>query len=171
MFSSSEKICNTPCQYVKPCVDGHMPFDDNQFGLIVSLGVLHHIPNVSHVMTECNRVLSKDGIMLIREPIVSMGDWSKPRKGLTRNERGIPYDIFKTIIAKTGFNIKHSSFCSFAPLLKISNKFGIVVYNNRTLTKLDVILSNMFRWNIKYHPTKLIHKFMPASAYFILEKI
>jgi SAM-dependent methyltransferase len=60
-------------KYVKPAVNGELPFDDNVFDLITCFGTLHHIPNVTFVLEEMIRVLKPDGCLLIREPIVSMG--------------------------------------------------------------------------------------------------
>lgn len=87
---TSNKVHGLPCTFVKPSVDGKMPFDNNSFDLITCLGVLHHIPNVTFVTGEIYRCLSDGGSVLMREPIVSMGGWSKPRPGLTKRERGIP---------------------------------------------------------------------------------
>ena len=56
-FSDNKDIRGTPCKYIKPNPSGDMPFQDKQFDLITSLGVMHHIPNVSHVMSECYRCL------------------------------------------------------------------------------------------------------------------
>ena len=81
-FSSTKEISNTPCTYVKPISNGDFPFEDNSFDLITAFGVFHHIPNVSHVLSEANRVLTKGGQMCLREPIVSMGNWANPRQGL-----------------------------------------------------------------------------------------
>jgi SAM-dependent methyltransferase len=64
--------------------------------LAMSLGVLHHIPNVTKVLSEMIRVLKVGGVLLIREPIHSMGDWNSPRFGLTKNERGISEEFFNS---------------------------------------------------------------------------
>ena len=85
-FSDVKEVYGIPCNYIKPNVNGDMPFKDDKFDLVTCLGVLHHIPNVSHVMREAYRCLSPGGYMLLREPIVSMGDWRQPRKGLTKRE-------------------------------------------------------------------------------------
>ena len=169
-FSDVQEILGTPCKYIKPSCDGNMPFGSNQFDLITSLGVMHHIPNVSHVMSECYRCLNSGGIMLLREPIVSMGDWTKPRKGLTKRERGIPLNILKEIVRHTGFKVKHESLCVFPLLAKLANKIGVAAYNNYAITLTDTLLSKVFSWNIKYHRTKLHEKIAPASVYFVLEK-
>lgn len=87
-FSDIETIGGVPCAYKKPNSSGDIPFDNNFFDLITSLGVMHHIPNVSYVMGECFRCLNSSGIMLLREPITSMGDWRKARTGLTKAGEG-----------------------------------------------------------------------------------
>ncbi len=169
-FAKVNKIAGIPCVYYKPNSAGNMPFKNNQFDLILCLGVMHHIPNVSQVMSECYRCLNYDGIMLLREPIISMGNWTMPRKGLTKRERGIPIKILKEIVTKLGFRIIHESPCNFPLIPKIAVKIGVLAYNNFVLTLIDALLSQAFFWNIKYHRTKLFEKFAPASIYYILEK-
>ncbi len=169
-FSGINNINGTPCVYKRPNIDGTMSFEDQSFDLITSLGVMHHIPNVSYVMSECFRCLKKGGIMLIRESITSMGDWNKPRLHLTKRERGIPLGIFEEIIKKSGFKIKKRSLCGFPLLPKITCKLGFAIYNNNVLTILDAILSWLFAWNTGYHRVTILEKFGPTSAYFVLAK-
>ena len=169
-FSKNKEINGVPCEYHKPNVDGSISFGNGSFDLITSLGVMHHIPNVSKVIRECFRCLGTDGVMLIREPIVSMGDWTKPRSGLTKRERGIPLKIFEEIIRASGFTIKHKTLCFFPAIPKLLYKIGVAAYNNPTVTCLDEVLSRSFSWNIRYHRTNVLAKIGPASAYFVLEK-
>lgn len=65
-------------EYREPTVSGKMLFPNDSFDLITCFGVLHHIPNVAYVMSECFRSLRPGGYMLLREPIVSMGDGANP---------------------------------------------------------------------------------------------
>ena len=167
---TSDKVHGVLCKYVKPSVDGVMPFGNGAFDLITCLGVLHHIPNVTTVVKELFRCLSDIGVVLLREPIVSMGDWSRPRPRLTKRERGIPLDVFQNIISNAGFRIKHQSLCIFPLIPKIYDRIGIPAYNSNTTTWLDEQLSKLFSWNVRYHSTKFIHKFRPTSAYFVLGK-
>jgi len=169
-FSDVHEVLGTSCKYIKPDSSGDMPFEDAEFDLITSLGVLHHIPNVSHVMSESYRCIESGGIMLLREPIVSMGDWTKVRKGLTKRERGIPFDLLDEIVRKTGFKVIKRSLCVFPMIPVLANKVGVSAYNNYFLTLGDAFLSKLFSSNIKYHRTKLYEKFAPASIYYILEK-
>jgi len=169
-FSLTKDIAGVPCQYVKPRTTGDLPFADGTFDLITSLGVLHHIPNISRVMAECQRCLRTGGVMLVREPITTMGDWRRPRRGLTKRERGIPLEIFHEIIAKTGFRIRHRAFCVFPVVTKLAGKAGVAAFNSRRLTALDAVLSAAFGWNTRYHRTRWFQKFGPQSVYFVLEK-
>lgn len=169
-FSDLRRIGTVPCDYRKPNMNGSMPFRSGQFDLITCLGVMHHIPNVSAVMKECHRCLASDGVMLIREPIVSMGDWTRPRPGLTKRERGIPIDIFHRIIGDSGFRIRHKALCIFPPLPRLAAKLNIGVYRNYGLTALDALLCRIFSRNLTYHRTGIWSKFGPSSAYFVLEK-
>lgn len=166
----SDEIHGVPSQYVKPSIDGILPFEDNRFDLITCFGVLACVANVTTVVNELCRCLSVDGIALIREPIVSMGDWTKPREHQTIRGRGIPWNLFQEIVKNAGFEIKRESLCVFAPLLRICRRMGFLAYNNKIITKLDSILSDLFRWNIRYHPANLVQKFRPVSVYYVLTK-
>lgn len=169
-FSNTKEIFGLPCLYLKPNPNGDLEFKDDHFDLISSFGVMHHIPNVSHVLAECNRCLSKGGIMLLREPIISMGDWRKPRTGLTKRERGIPLHLLDAIIMNAGFTISHRALCNFPIVPRLASKFGVSAYNNQFLTAVDALLSQIFSWNIKYHRTKFLEKLAPASIYYVLTK-
>lgn len=169
-YSGSDNLLNVPCKYKKSNISGDLDFLDEHFDLIVCLGVLHHIPNISHVMNECYRCLSKGGVMLVREPIISMGDWRKPREGLTKRERGIPHDIFHNIITESGFVVIKRSLCNFPVLPRITNRFNMNAYNSTLITKIDSLLCKIFRFNIRYHAVRTMHKFRPASVYYVLSK-
>jgi SAM-dependent methyltransferase len=169
-FAVNTRIKRTPCRYEKPTMEGCLPFEDQRFDLITSFSVLHHIPNVSYVLRECFRCLARDGRMLIREPIISMGDWTKPRRGLTKNERGIPLNIFEEIIGDAGFTIKRRSLCIFPAIPKLTDKLGIAAYNTLGLTLLDAVLCLALRRNTKYHRTTIWQKLGPANVYFVLAK-
>lgn len=169
-FSATREILGLPCSYLKPNPSGDLEFENDQFDLISSLGVMHHIPNVTHVLNECHRCLRKGGIMLLREPITSMGDWRKPRAGLTRRERGIPLHLFDEIVRNAGFAVIHRSLCNFPVVPRMASRLGITAYNNRALTAADSVLSRAFSWNVKYHRTGFFDRLAPTSAYFVLTK-
>jgi SAM-dependent methyltransferase len=151
--------------------NGVIGCDTNSFDLITCFGVLHHIPNVSFVISELHRCLASGGILMVREPTTSMGDWRVPRVGVTKNERGIPSTLLREIICKAGFEILKHSPCVFPPLAVLSRKVGIVPYNSKIVVFLDLLLCWAFRWNYRYHRTGLIHKFAPASDFYVCRKL
>ena len=170
-FSKVNNIRGIPCHYIKPNANGNMDFESNSFDLITCFGVLHHIPNVSHVMSECYRSLAHGGLFLIREPVVSMGDWRNSRPGLTKNERGIPLPIFDKIIQSAGFIVRRRAMCDFRPLTLAASKLGISTFNNEYLVMADAILSRLFIKNYKYHRNSVLGKFSPTSVAYVLQKI
>ncbi len=149
---------------------GKINCDSNSFDLITCFGVLHHIPNVSFVMSEFYRCLASGGILMVREPITSMGDWRVPRIGVTKNERGIPSSIFRTIILASGFEILRHRSCVFPPLANICRRFGLPLYNSKVAVTLDLALSRIFQSNYKYHRLKITDKFAPASDFYVCVK-
>lgn len=167
------KVNNLRINYKSPNISGKIEYEDEKFDLITCFGVLHHIPNVSFVFSEISRVLSKDGFFLVREPIISMGDWRRDRKGLTKNERGIPIKVFKEIIKENNLEIVAENYCfTFTTLInRIFSKFlKHPVYYYNFYLYLDKIISNIFKNNIKYHNRNKFDKFYPQNVYFVLKK-
>lgn len=155
-------------EYVRPAADGALPFDAGTFDLILCLGVLHHIPNVSAVLGELRRVLRRDGYALIREPIVSMGDWRQPRRGLTQNERGIPLQIFRRMVRDAGFLVRRETLCVFPPLTRLAARTKVRPFDCRAWVRLDRVCCALSARNYRYHTTRLAHKFAPSSCFFVL---
>ena len=57
-----------PSYYDVLQIESELPFDDNEFDLIISMNVLEHIENVNFALCEMARVLKNDGIMLHSMP-------------------------------------------------------------------------------------------------------
>ncbi|RLF71778.1 MAG: hypothetical protein DRN55_06970 [Thermoplasmata archaeon] len=167
-----EDIDSVPVEYVKPNISGILPFPDNTFDLITSFGVLHHICNVSTVVREFYRCLEPGGYALIREPIISLGDWRKKRKGLTKRERGIPLKIFRRIVKDAGFEMVSEEKCWFylsGYILKYF--FRKPIFNTRLGVAIDRILCILFGWNTKYHTENFLVKITrPTCVYYVLKK-
>ena len=157
--------------YAEPNPTGVLPFDNECFDLITCFGVLHHIPNVSFVVREMYRCLRPGGFALIREPIVSMGDWRLPRPGLTKRERGIPREIFRGIIRQAGFRTLHERLCMFPVVQRLFKYVGNgQTYNSRLVVRIDHLLCKVFAWNRRYHAHSSFQKLRPASLFFVLTK-
>lgn len=169
----SEKLGNLVPLYKKPAVSGELPYPDNYFDLVTCSGTIHHTPNVSYIIHELHRVMKPGGFLLLREPIISMGDWRMPRKGLTRNERGIPLNIFRKIIADLDMEIVHEGFC-FCMTAFFQRSLGKIfkrpIFTYKSYVTLDKFLSKMFLWNLHYHATKMLQRIAPQSVYYVLRK-
>jgi SAM-dependent methyltransferase len=159
-----------PVSYVKPAATGDMPFNSNSFDLITCLGVLHHIPNVSKLVDEFYRVLKPGGYALVREPIISMGDWRKPRSGLTKRERGIPLPILRDFILTAGFNRVRERMCMFSLTSRLRHFVSGSVFNNDLIVSLDAIFSALPIWLPTYHARNVLQKLRPTSVYYVLQK-
>lgn len=165
------EIGGKPANYMKPSAIGDIELESATVDLATSFGVLHHIPNVSHVVGEISRVLKPGGLFVLREPISSMGDWRKTRAGLTANERGLPIHWFETLALSAGFNILARRACMFAPLSMIAKKLKISMpFARMSIVKLDWLISEAFRWNASYRRETFAKKFAPSSAFWILER-
>jgi len=165
-----KEIKGKKVKYFQPTTKGKLKFKDNTFDLITCFGVLHHLPNVSYIFSELSRVLEKGGYLLLREPICSMGDWRKKRTGLTKRERGIPLDYFRKIIKENNLEVISERKVLF-PLLRrieIGHHQG---GNSKFWVFIDSLLSNLFKFNHRYHSTKFNHKIAPQSVFYVLKKI
>jgi SAM-dependent methyltransferase len=169
----SDKIGDIVPQYVKPTVSGKLEFEDNFFDLITCFGTLHHTPNVSYIISELHRVTKPGGYILLREPIISMGDWEKPRKGLTKNERGIPLQIFRKIFSDLKLEVinEASCFCMTPLFQRTWKKFSKqAIFSHKSYVWFDKWLSKLFAGNLHYHATKKLERIAPQSVFYVLKK-
>jgi SAM-dependent methyltransferase len=156
--------------YYSPTPSGIINFPDNTFDLINVFSTLHHIPNVTFVLNELFRVLKPNGYLLLKEPIVSMGDWRFQRKGLTKNERGIPENILDEIIKNTNICVvqKHYLACMTPFFRRLSGNHPF--FNSKLYYMLDKYLSKLFVFNISYHPTTKLKRIAPQNIFYVLRK-
>lgn len=169
-YTKSTQLGNIVPTYLKANVSGAIDANDSSFGLVTCFCVLHHIPNVSFVISELIRVLSVEGCLLIREPIHSMGDWSSKRSGLTKNERGIHYKLLEQFIDQAGGEIVHKTYhffmYSFLKRLLGNPQF----LNSKWYLKMDNYLSHLFLWNFHYHPQNKWQRVAPQLVYYVIKK-
>jgi SAM-dependent methyltransferase len=169
-YLKSQILGSLQPKYVKPAIDGMLEFPNDSFDLITCFGTLHHIPNVKYVISEMVRVLSPGGYMLIREPIRTMGDWREARPGLTKNERGIPYQYFDEIFKNSNVKVVKKSFCESLFAYKLIKKIIDVNINSIKYQKFDGIISKFLSFNIYYHPLSKIQKIGPGSVFYVIQK-
>jgi len=163
-------IEGVPVRYVDPSSTGELSFGDRTFDLVTVLGVLHHIPNVSFVIKELGRVLKHDGRILLREPIVSMGDWRRSRRGLTKNERGIPIRLLREMIDSAELVPIREARCVHSLTSAIGQKLNRSMYNTTWAVALDDLLCRMPVWPVKYHAVSVWQKLRPTSVFYVLGK-
>jgi len=157
--------------YVKAQVDGSLNFADNFFDTSVNIAVLHHIPNVSHVLRELFRVLKPGGICLVKEPITTLGSLHLPRKnGLCPCERGFPRNLLDTMASQAGFEIVRKNYFEFPPLRHVRDRGGIDTYNSKFWTGLDRLCCKLTDWNYRYHRHGWFQKLAPSYVFLILKK-
>ena len=172
VLESAGEFRNPKLEYVKPNADGRMPFADNTFDLVTCFGVLHHIPNVSAVLREMARCTKPGAWQLICEPTHSMGNWDKPRRLLTPNERGIPPAIMRRIVSEAGLQIVHERRC----MLSLTSRFELFlpkrqfVFNKNWITVVDDYLSNLPIWPQHYHATNFVQKLRPLALFLVLQR-
>lgn len=170
----SEIIGTVKPDYISPRMDGRLEFPDMSFHLVCCLGVLHHIPNVSFVLTELIRVMKPGGTLLLREPIISMGDWTRPRPGLTRHERGIPVSHFDRIFREQPVEVIARNYCFtmtylFQKLLKGILKKPLYSYGG--YVRFDWLLSTLLKGNVRYHAQKKRHRIAPSNIFYVVRKL
>ncbi len=91
----------------------NMPFDDQSVGGIFMVDTMHHIPDMEQFLCETNRVLAKNGKMIMIEPANSLwgrfiyknfhhepfdtkGTWTIPSKGPLSGANGaLPWIVFE----------------------------------------------------------------------------
>ncbi len=165
---SNRNLEGVPVQYVKPEACGRMPFEDQSFDLVTSFGCLHHVPNVSTVIREMGRCLTPDGVIMLREPIISMGDWRQPRPGLTKRERGIPLGILRAIVAAAGLSVIRETLGGFPLTSRLRVFLKTHPYNSYVAVMFDKLCSRCFAWNYRYHPMNVFEKLTPTFASLVI---
>jgi SAM-dependent methyltransferase len=148
-----------------------MPFAEGVFDLVTCLGVLHHIPNVTTVVQEIGRVMAPGGWAVIREPVVSMGDWrSRDHPGLTKRERGIPRRLLEAAVRDAGFLIESSVLCESTLTPRVSRVLRRNLYGTRAGAVVDRALSIATAWNYRYHAENLWQKLRPSSVCIVARR-
>ncbi len=157
--------------YAKAQADGTLLFDPEFFDTVVNIAVLHHIPNLTHMLHEIHRVLKTGGICLIKEPITTLGPWHIPRKpGLAPCERGFPRELLEEIVRQAGFDVVRRTYFEFPPLRHVRDRGGINTYNSAFWTTLDQICCALTDWNYRYHRTRWYQKLAPSYVFLVLRK-
>jgi len=149
----------------------NMPFRDNSVGGIFMVDTMHHIPDIEKFLNEANRVLAKNGKMIMIEPANSLwgrfvyknfhhepfdlkGGWTIPSKGPLSGANGaLPWIVFERdkLIFKEKFpNLIIETINYRNPLLYLIS--GGVSYRQLLpdfmfpiINKIDRLLPKLFR--------------------------
>lgn len=157
-------IGGTPAEYRLPDPAGPIPVETASCELITCLGVLHHIPNISHTLAEFARVLKPAGLLMLREPICTMGDWRKPRRNLTARERGFPLAWLLEKLQSSGFDLARLRYCRFPLSSRIGWLMPRPAFNSMTLSLFDWLCASMWSWNLYYHRDRPWKKIAPIDV-------
>lgn len=159
-----------PSSVVRARPNGDLPLGVASVDLVTCFNVLHHIPNVAHVLGEFARVLRRGGLLLVSEPVTSMGgNWGKSRRGLTPHERGIPAAYLRDRLRMLGFVIEQERFTVFPPILKLW-RLGPAPYNSRILTSLDYVLCRALARRVRYHAVNRWQKLRPTELMILARR-
>jgi SAM-dependent methyltransferase len=164
-------ISGTPSVYRAPSTDGNLSnFNNCFFDLAIALSCLHHIPNVTSVISEIGRTVQKGGYVLLREPITMMGDWRFPRPKMTRRERGLPPKPFIRAVEEAGFELKSVTYFDCPLIARGVSRFGIKPFNNPAIVVLDKLMCYVLKWNMHYRPSNILQKVAPSTVFIVAQK-
>lgn len=162
-----DSIAGKAVSYIMPNISGDIDFDDNSINLITCFGVLHHIPNVEHIINEFYRVLKPNGYIVMREPITSMNIFTREENHpeMTVNERGIPIQLMRQYIQLAGLDVVNEVLYDFRPI-----SFLVKARQKKIVIHIDKVLSKIFSLNKIYDARNFIKKFQAGSIALVLKK-
>lgn len=128
--------------------DGNIfPFEDTEFDTMVSFQVIYQIPNLEHTLQEINRVLKKDGKLLVTVPFI----WLDGGENIHRR---FSEQYSKFIFNKFGFKVDKiiQTNSNMSALCLLANKY--------TQYKISKIKINIFRKMIRIFEIFLLTPFL-----------
>jgi SAM-dependent methyltransferase len=158
-------------QIVEPTTIGDIQLPSSSQDVVCAFSVLHHIPNVEHVIREAFRVLKPGGLFLVREPCSSMGDWRHPRDA-TPNERGMSSFWLTNTSKLIGFQIEEKPIpILFSPLNTILKKIRFdILFPTFGFYFLDRMVSKFLELNTHYWRDTWYKKMAPSAYFYVLRK-
>jgi SAM-dependent methyltransferase len=157
---------------ILPRHTGEIDLPDASQDVVCAFSVLHHIPNVSKVLSEAARVTRPGGLLMVREPCSSMGDWRRPRSA-TPNERGISLQLMLQFAERAGLRLERvPTPILLEPInkfLKITFGFGLVPFP--VLYAVDRSVSKVLALNDHYWRDSLPKKVGPSSYFYLFRRM
>ena len=108
--------------------------------------------------------------MLIREPIASLGDFTKPRPGMTANERGIPVKLMRGYMEQVSLSVDDTIYASCAIPQVLARVFKLKPFRSPVFVSIDRAMSHAMAWNNRYWRKSFKDKIAPAMAAYIVTK-
>ena len=161
-----------PTQVLPAEASGDVPLDNAAVDLVTSFGVLQYIANVSHVISEFARVLEPGGLLLVREPMTSLGGgWGRDRvgSGITPHTRGIPREFLLRALRMHGLSVQRETLSGCPPIVK-TWKYGLVPYNSPILTSLDLAICRALAPRARYHAERAWDKLRPTAIAIVARR-
>ena len=159
-----------PVDYLDALPSGDIGMPSAAADLIVCFGVLHHVPNVSHVLSEFGRVCKRHGYAVIVEPCISMGDWTRPRRGLTPRERGIPRGWMVNQLPRSGFSVRRVAYCDSPAMHLLWKGTRRPPHRVKAAVVLDAAMCRALAWHAPYHATTKLQKIRPRACAYVAQR-
>jgi SAM-dependent methyltransferase len=157
---------------ILPQYSGDIALPDSSQDVVCAFSVLHHIPNASKVIAEIGRITQAGGLLMIREPCSSMGDWRGPRSA-TPNERGISRALITKFAEQAGFALERQPVAIILePLNNIVKKtVGFRWMPLRALYIMDRVASGLLSLNDHYWRDTYWRKCGPSAYFYVFKKL
>jgi hypothetical protein len=126
------------------------------------------VANVSSVLAELRRCLAPGGHLLLREPVTSMGDWRRPRPGLTGNERGLPLPWLDRTLAGLDLEVVHRALCLHGLTNLAARRAGRPLIASRAVVAADDLLCRLTAARLTYHAVTPVQKLRPTNVFLVL---
>jgi len=168
------RLRNPDGEYRQMPEDGRIPADDGEFDYVIVLGVLHHVPNVTHYLGELSRVLGSGGRLIVREPSHAMGrpvGSHQVLPGLSPNERGIPGSYLSAQLRRLQMTVLAVRPAYHGAVLQLLRRWQPKSATGwRLLVTLDGLLNDLSGWNWRYDRPQLWQKLAPTANYVVAQK-
>lgn len=154
----------------------NVPLKNGSIDTIVAFALLHHIPEKSDFISECQRVLVKGGRLVIVDPNGGhflrnlMNKFGRKIGFLTETESAIDIEQLKEILNHTSFSIQQAKFESFFGDISVHLSF-VVFKKSRLFGKMIQYLTPFcFMFDLFLDAT--LFKIFPSLAwrYFLLSR-
>lgn len=153
---------------------GDLNVPEGSQDVVCAFSVLHHVPNVSHVVCEIARSLRPGGLFLVREPCSSMGVWGSWRAA-TPNERGISSRLLTKMASAVGLELVNAPTpVLYEPLNIIIKRLGVgwllptplFYWLDKWVSLLASFYDHYWRdaWHKKLGPSAYFYVFRKSSA-------